>query len=378
MEFKRFLAKNYINAVGCRLKGHYVVIESDDWGSIRLHDKDAYNRLKEIGYNLDSSYFDKYDSLESPKDLEAVYDTLHSVRDRNNHCAVLTPIYICANPNYEEIKKRSFTEYVYETFPETYKRFNRTENTFYLVKQGLDDETFLPQFHGREHIHARRWMKALKEGRKTERLSIENNSIVGSVLQGDEDLPTSKSCFPAFSYDSFDEFQDLREIAHEGLRLFEDIFGYKASSFCPPCGIVHDDLLESLTDYGVLGLQCGQHIFRQSDGSLKLVNHKWGDRSRTGQVYWRRNCTFEPSRNHDQDWVDSCMSEIKIAFFWGKPAVINSHRVNFIGSIFPENRDKTLKQLNRLLKEIVKTWPDVQFISSAQLLDLLLKKVNRI
>jgi hypothetical protein len=73
-----------------------------------------------------------------------------------------------------------------------------------------------------------------------------------------------------------------------------------------------------------------------------------------GQIHWRRNCTFEPSRNQDYDWVNRCLKEIEIAFRWGKPAVINSHRVNFIGSIFPENREKSLQKLKTLLKEVQK------------------------
>jgi hypothetical protein len=60
-------------------------------------------------------------------------------------------------------------------------------------------------------------------------------------------------------------------------------------------------------------------------------------------------------------------SEINLAFKFNKPAVINTHRVNFIGGIEEKNRDLGLKKLNILLCQIVKKWPDVKFMNSAQL-----------
>lgn len=374
MQFKRYLAKNYINAVGWRTKGHYVVIESDDWGSIRMKDKVTYEKFLRYGFEKSMCYFDWNDSLESANDLSDLFDVLHSVKGSDGHDVVFTPLALCANPNFEEIKKNSFNKYVYELVTDTYKRSGNTEKSYKLVKQGISEKIFMPQFHGREHLHVKRWMEALKSGKKSEQIQFETQSLTCTNLPDEKFVSTNLSWDPAFSFIKREELQELKEIVSDGLRLFQKLYGYKASSFGAPCGIVDDELLEYMKDYGILGLNCGQHFIPQSDGTLKLVNNKWGDRSRVGQVFWRRNCTFEPSRNQDKDWVDSCMAEIKIAFRWGKPAVINSHRVNFIGSIFPENRDKTLKQFRRLLNEIVKNWPDVQFISSDQLLKLLLKK----
>ena len=374
MKLRNFLAKNYINAIGWNTKGHYVVIESDDWGSIRMKDHKTYEKFLDYGFGRTMCYFDKYDSLESSHDLTDLYETLTSVKDTNGNSAVITPLALSANPNFEEIAKNGKKNYVYELVTETYKRSHNTEKSYELVLQGIREHLYMPQFHGREHLHVNRWMKALNAGIKSEDIQFETQSLTCLSLPGEKFIQTNLSWEPSFSFQSREEIEGLIQVAADGLKQFKDVYGYEASSFCPPCGIIDEEISESLKDYGILGLQCGQHHVPQPDGSLKLVNHKWGDRSKTGQVYWRRNCTFEPSRNQDKDWVDSCMAEIKIAFRWSKPAVINSHRVNFIGSIFSENRDKTLKQLNRLLKEIVKTWPDVQFISSAQLLDLLLKK----
>jgi hypothetical protein len=61
------------------------------------------------------------------------------------------------------------------------------------------------------------------------------------------------------------------------------------------------------------------------------------------------------------------MKQIETAFFWNKPAIISSHRVNFCGHIDPKNREIGLSALKELLQKIVKKWPDVEFMSSVEL-----------
>ncbi len=61
------------------------------------------------------------------------------------------------------------------------------------------------------------------------------------------------------------------------------------------------------------------------------------------------------------------MRRIEIAFKWGKAANISAHRLNFIGSIDSANTDRTLPEFKRLLQEIVRRWPDVEFVTSDQL-----------
>ena len=49
-----------------------VVIESDDWGSIRMPSEFAYSNLLNKGIDVDKSYlYDTLDSLEKKEDLEA-------------------------------------------------------------------------------------------------------------------------------------------------------------------------------------------------------------------------------------------------------------------------------------------------------------------
>jgi hypothetical protein len=48
--------------------------------------------------------------------------------------------------------------------------------------------------------------------------------------------------------------------------------------------------------------------------------------------------------------------------------------VNFIGFIDPKNRERNLSLFASLLKEIVKRWPDAEFMSSDELGDCMNSK----
>jgi hypothetical protein len=67
------------------------------------------------------------------------------------------------------------------------------------------------------------------------------------------------------------------------------------------------------------------------------------------------------------------MESIDIAFKWGKPAIIGTHRINFSGRLDTEQRDNNLKLLEQLLTKILEKWPDVKFTDSSSLLQKYLK-----
>ena len=66
------IVRNLANLPGWRTNRKIVVIESDDWGSIRMPSKFAYSNLLKKGIDVDKSFlYDTLDSLEKKEDLEA-------------------------------------------------------------------------------------------------------------------------------------------------------------------------------------------------------------------------------------------------------------------------------------------------------------------
>src|SRR5690606_35257429 len=104
--------------------------------------------------------------------------------------------------------------------------------------------------------------------------------------------------------------------------------------------------------------------------------HYLGQKNSLGQIYLTRNVLFEPSSLIDKIWVSSALLQIEKAFNSRIPAIICSHRVNFIGSIFETNRIKNLKLFDELLGEVVKRWPNVEFMNSVQLAELIKKEIQ--
>ena len=371
MNIKTILAKNYVNFRGWSCKRKIVVIESDDWGSIRMPSKQVYDDLLAQGIPVDKSYFTKYDSLESQEDLEMLFKVLKSFKDKNGRHPSITANALVANPDFEAIKASNFETYHFEKLEQTYSRYFGNTKVLETWKSGIRDRLLYPQFHGREHIGVWEWMNALQSGEIQEQLGFENKAILG--LGNRKSATRQKDYTAAFDYVSEEEKQSLIPIIEEGLQLFEKTFGFKSKSFVAPSAIRGDYLDEYLYKNGVLYHQLGGQWVPNGKGEIIYKDRFWGDKNEVGQIYWRRNVMFEPSRNPEFDWVKSAMKEIEIAFRWGKPAMINSHRVNFIGSISPENRANGLRLLKKLLIAMLEKWPDIEFMSSDELGDFMVK-----
>ncbi len=114
-----------------------------------------------------------------------------------------------------------------------------------------------------------------------------------------------------------------------------------------------------------------QQIPTGTFGKYKKKVHFLGKRNSFGQRYLIRNCFFEPSLSGSADAVERCMARIAIAFRWNKPAVICSHRINYIGSLDRSNREKSLALLKELLEKIIHKWPEVEFMTSDKLGDII-------
>jgi hypothetical protein len=159
--------------------------------------------------------------------------------------------------------------------------------------------------------------------------------------------------------------------------LFEKIFGYRSISFIAPCYTWSNEINATLKDAGI---QCFQGLWFQFepvegvDHKFRKVFHYTGQRNKLGQIYLVRNAAFEPSDAPDFDWTHDILSRAKIAFRLGKPLIISSHRFNYIGFIDHKNRNRNLPKLKNLLMELLKQWPDIEFMSSDELSNLIIGK----
>lgn len=376
MDFTQILRKSYVNFRGWSTDKKYLVIESDDWGSIRMPSKEAYDTLLKKGVNVGKSNYTKYDCLESNQDLENIFETLSSVKDANGKSAVITANALVANPDFEKIKKADKKDYFFESIEDTYQSYPNHDRVMTMWKDiGIKENLLYPQFHGREHLNVKKWMSAINANVAQEDIAFENKVLLGISQENTEKNIRNKFQYmAALEYDNEDEKIEVERITAEGLQMFKNTFGFESKSFVATAAVRGDHMDQVLYENGVIFHQGGPQLIPLGGGKTKKANRYWGDKNKFGQIYWRRNATFEPSRNQDADSVNSCLAEIEIAFRFGKPAVINTHRVNFAGGISEKNRDLTLLKLKELLQRVMKRWPEVQFINSAELGEILARE----
>ncbi len=368
--FESRITKYIANRKDFKSDRKIVVIESDDWGSIRMPSKYAYDFLLKKGISVNRSTYNRYDSLASKEDMSLLFELLSHFKDKNGNPPVFTANSLVANPDFGKIKASNYKGYFYEPLPKTLRE--RTNNCIELWHEGIARKVFYPQYHSREHLNVRRWLKYLQEGSNEFRIAFEVEMFGISATAGNNDRQT---VLEALAIDDIDDVIYHKSILEDGYNLFVEIFGYKPESFIAPNYIWHKEHEDCLSKLGISVLQ-GAFIQNEpvKGKTTHRIYHFTGERNQFGQLYLVRNCFFEPSMKPSLDWVNLCLTDIRRAFSHNRPAIICSHRVNYIGSIDVRNRDKNLRLTNELLKNITVLWPDVEFMTSNQLGKLIMEE----
>lgn len=352
-----------------------IIIESDDWGSIRTSSRSAYSKLLKKGYNMNASKY-SLDALESNIDLQELFNVLSNHRDSEGNSACFTANMVMTNPDFKKIKDADFQEYLIEPVSKTLIKQKDRDRVEDLWNEGFAERIFCPQLHAREHIRFWEWMKDLKSA-KQEALQTFNLEMCGVPLRCSK---VSTSYFlPLFVDDSvlYKENINQETLIKEGANLFKNVFKFESkSTIAPGCGWT-SKTEEIWALNGVKYIQGGLLQEHHYANSVKYIPHYLGEKSQIGGLlYLVRNCLFEPSDSKDEEYWKITFKQIEQAFSIKTPAIISSHRVNYIGSICRNNREHSLRQLDLLLKAIVKRWPEVKFLNSTQLGDKIVKTTN--
>lgn len=361
----------YVAWRGFHTKRHLVVIESDDWGSIRMPSAEVYRKLQKAGDHPENDAFLRNDCLENVADLTALFEVLTSVKDKNGSPAVMTANFAMANPDFDKIDPIN-DAYFFEPFTDTYKRYYPDQDVFSCVQDGIKSSCFVPQLHCREHMNVNRWMNDLKQQKYDTVIAFQNH-MIGTGASFSQENPFGY--MDAFN-SNFTSDAELSNVVHEAMELFENTFGEKSETFVASCFVWNDALEKALCEVGVRGIQsgCWQNlpVCTEEGNALRRKLRFTGQKNRIGQVYTVRNCTYEPAyQQTPMKSAKECLDQIMRAFHNRKPAIINSHRFNYIGSINRENARENLKGLSWLLQTIIDNIPDAEFISTAELLRII-------
>lgn len=371
MSLKAYLAKKYIQLKSWKTQEKIVVIESDDWGSERTRDKEALKQLLLIHPVIEQDRFTRLDSIATVEDLSLLFEVLTSVKDSKSNYPKLTANVCTGNPNFDKIYSAGFSEFHFEPFYETIRRRPNGEDVLDLWKSGYEQKIFIPQLHGREHVHALAWLEELRNGNENLIKAFEHSSWgIPYMRSGRQRRRNLMAALDVYGFDGEKAFQD--EWIIESAAIFKSYFGYASKTFIPPAYIWHSRIFTAIKTAGIEAVQ-GMPL--QYEPALKGGNeckkrlHINGSLSDNGIMRLARNASFEPALAPDKDWVDICLNGVRNAFYRGQPAIICSHRINFIGSLDHNNRNTNLINLKKILAELVKQFPDVIFMSSDELIE---------
>ncbi|MBQ9784241.1 MAG: hypothetical protein IJW29_01950 [Clostridia bacterium] len=371
---KHRLDDNRINRSDFHTDSKIIVVESDDWGSIRTPSASVLKDLVEHGDPALNDPFLKNDSLESSADLEQLFDTLRSIRDANGRPLPITANFAMANADFEKIRETG--TYAREPFYETYERYYDSQKPLKLVLDGYKNGLLMPQLHCLEHLNVIRWMRDYQQ-KKPDTITAFDHHMYGIGASFTE---TNKYGYmDAFNYQDPSERAFLSESLKTATSIFEQTFGYKSSSFTASCYIWDDFLEAELCKLGIYHLQSGISqilpFYASQSEQYRTMRHRTGERNAFGQIYTVRNCEFEPTFHPNNRYQTvRCLEQIDHAFQKHVPAIISSHRLNFIGSINPNNRTFGLESLKTLFEQVLKKHPDVVFMTSDQLGAMIQKK----
>ena len=348
-----------------RTPRHIVVFESDDWGSIRMPRREGWEKLRLKGYAVDRRPYERYDTLESPTDLEALFDVLRKHVDSKGNHPIITANMLMVNPDFDKIEKSGFKEYYYEPIADTYTRYFGNSKVLELMHQGIDNGVFMPQSHGREHFNVAGWMSGLQVGDE-DLLTAFRYGICGIAPKDNPEK--GNLLMNALRAEGENELREVCCIVSEGLRMFKELWGFPSKSFVAPCYLWNEQIEKVLAGGDVKLIQTVRFSkpYAQTPSSYFYA----GQRNAFGQAYSIRNCHFEPATYVGGERVDSLMKQVDKAFSSHKIAVFSSHRINFVGGIDEENRGRTLLLLDGFLSSLLNKYPDIVFLSSDQLVNI--------
>mgnify|MGYP001812956162 CR=1 FL=1 len=295
-----------------------VVLESDDWGLAGfVPGADAW-----AGIDRDALAPGRFpavywgSTLEDSAAVAGLAAVLQGVCGRDGRPAVLQPNYVTGSLAWEG---GEWVEYGLPEFPLAYPRPGLAEAAAAAVGAGV----WHPEWHAAWHYDpALRRERALTTA--AARLATERGIL---LFPGSEEARELGS------------WRSLRELAGEldqALDRFAACFGRRPGSVVAP-DYTWTARNESL--WRSRGLRVIQAKREQRNPGLppgavgrvaKFLGRRWDKLTHPDRTYLERNCRFEPVQAADPGSVTArCGGEIRAAWVAGRPAIVETHRVNF-------------------------------------------------
>ncbi|MEM0117517.1 MAG: hypothetical protein QXV32_03645 [Conexivisphaerales archaeon] len=329
---------------------HAVTFESDDWGMCgEMKDRNSLRRVLEIEHQgEESANRMKYsNTLESYEDLTSLYSVLRSFKDSLGRSPIFTANYVMSNPDFKSIEKSNFSMYIdipiSQGFPDGW---NDRGPVLRGWKEGMHLKVWRPEYHGLAHFNFKVWLNSLRNADKISKDFFEM-SMVNYERKG--------TAVSEYVFDQkrgiFESYTNQHAYVSKGCRLFGALFGYKPLATIPP-----HDVWNAATELAFL--KCGIRFIQSEKTRLagavfpphKISLAPFGAMKTAMLIQIvitkiLRNIWLE--MNDDLDYAFEAFEYVSKSGF---PAVIDTHRVNYVTGVNPVLADKGRNRLYKFLK----------------------------
>jgi hypothetical protein len=159
---------------------------------------------------------------------------------------------------------------------------------------------------------------------------------------------------------------DIEVAAREEVTTFREIFGQPPTVAVPPTFIWNSTVERAWAAAGIKWVMnpgqryTGRNAQGQPAGvDRQMLNGEIGD---GGVRYLVRDLYFEPTFGHQ---AKQALAEIRRRWRLGRPALLETHRSNFLGE--QSAHQHSLQELQQLLDSVLRKWPQVRFMTTEEL-----------
>lgn len=336
-----------------------ILILSDDWGSVRLKSKQSRDKLAASDV-LGNNRFDQYDALETNQDLEELFNILLKHKDHKGNNPIITAVTNVGNPDFKKIQASNFKNYEFETIAKTYSRYKDSDRVLELIKQGQNQNIFVPELHGREHLKWNWWLDDLQKQNSNARKAFEEEFFFLPPAKIQSNYRAYGAAFDVMN--TQDETLNL-ETFKSSVAIFQKLFDKQPTSFTPPAISFSNHLESKVSGEGIKWLDVPRFFKMPKPNGKNTPRFFILGKKKYGLRHLVRNTVFETNMSETNNGVEDCIKGIEEAFQLKQPAIISNHRASFVGRIDSKNREKGLRAFDELLKQILKKWPEVEFIT---------------
>jgi hypothetical protein len=342
---------------------HVVVFDSDDWGCQRVRSEKQRAFLESDPNFHPRDIFENGDSLETKQDFESLSHVLKAFSDSSGRHPNFTLNYVLNNLVFSEDQNASetFDSFRFESVEQTYLRCGVP--LLWKKDDGEKwDSVFSFSLHAFAHLNQTRFREDVIQKKNGAELFY-RNGIVAS-----ED-PHNIFCYMDELGGGEEGLSNEKSSLEKSAQQFKELFGFSSICYAPSCGVISPSLLSAFAPLGFRFLKISDSFYRSFDGH-KFHKHSFHIGETIGKSSCRfliRNCNFEPIFSK-KEAVAMCLRDIEFAFRANKPAVISTHRMNYVEGFTPRNAQEHLKMLSELLAAILKRYPDVKFMSTDEMI----------